>query len=121
MKIPGPHHPITVERNPKTVRVTLNRRIIAQTTRALTLREADYPPVIYIPRANIDMTALQRTSHTTHCPYKGDASYFTLEAEGQSAENAAWSYESPYPSVADIKDYIAFYPDRVDLVEEPPS
>ncbi len=121
MKIPGPDHPITIERNPNRVRVTFNGRTIADSKRALTLREATLPPVQYIPREDVDLAALQRTSHSTHCPYKGDASYFSISADGRSAENAVWSYESPYPSVADIKDYVAFYPDLVDVIEETPS
>jgi len=118
MKKPGPDHPITIQQNPNRVRVIFNGRIIADTKRALTLREATLPPVQYIPREDADMTTLQRTTHSTHCPYKGDASYFSIRAEDKSAENAVWSYESPYPAVAEIKDYVAFYSDRVDAVEE---
>jgi uncharacterized protein (DUF427 family) len=118
MKTPGPDHPITIQQNPKRVRVTVNGRTIADTNRALTLREATLPPVQYIPREDVDMTTLQRTAHTTHCPYKGDASYFSILVENKSVENAVWSYESPYPAVAEIKDHVAFYPDRVDEVEE---
>lgn len=118
MKTPGPDHPITIESNPKRVRVVCNGRVIADTRRALTLREADYPPVQYIPRADIDMTLLKRTAHTTHCPYKGDASYFGVEADGRVSENAAWSYEAPFPAVAAIKDHLAFYPSRVGGIEE---
>jgi uncharacterized protein (DUF427 family) len=121
MRIPGPDHPITIEHNSNRVRVTFNGRIIADTTRALTLREATFPPVQYIPRQDVDMTALRRTSHSTQCPYKGDASYFSILVEDRSAENAAWSYESPYPSAADVRDYVAFYPSRVDAIEEMPS
>lgn len=118
MKVPGPDHPITVEPNPKRVRVTFAGRVVADTRRALTLREAGYAPVEYIPRADIDMALLEPTEHTTHCPYKGDASYFTLEAGGRTAENAAWSYEAPYPAVGEIRDHLAFYPRRVDGIEE---
>ena len=118
MKKPGPDHPITIQQNLNRVRVIFNGRIIADTKRALILREATLPPVQYIPREDADMTTLQRTTHSTHCPYKGDASYFSIRAEDKSAENAVWSYESPYPAVAEIKDYVAFYSDRVDAVEE---
>lgn len=118
MKVPGPDHPITVKPNGKRVRVRFGGRIIADTTRALRLREANYPPVWYIPRADADMSALSRTDQHTTCPYKGQASYFTIEAGGRHAANAVWSYEQPYPAVAEIKDHLAFYPDRVDAIEE---
>jgi uncharacterized protein (DUF427 family) len=118
MKIPGPDHPIAMEANPKRVRVGFNGRVVADTRRALTLHEADYPPVQYIPRADIDMTLFQRTAHATRCPYKGDASYFTLEVDGRVSANAAWSYEAPYPAMARIEGYLAFYPSRVEAIEE---
>jgi uncharacterized protein (DUF427 family) len=118
MKMPGPNHPITIESNAKRVRVTFNGRIVADTSRALTLREANLPPVHYIPRENADMALFARTSHSTHCPYKGDASYYSLSIDGRTVENAVWSYETPYPAVAAIKDHLAFYPDRVDGIEE---
>jgi uncharacterized protein (DUF427 family) len=118
MKLPGPDHPITITRNGKRVRVTFGGRTIADTTRALSLKEASYPVVNYIPRADIDMSALTRTDHASHCPYKGDASYFTISVDGRSAANAVWSYEQPFPAMAEIKDHLAFYPDRVDAIEE---
>ena len=117
MKLPGPDHPITITPNPKRVRVTLGGRVVADTTRALTLQEAKYPPVQYIPRADADMSLFNRTDHSTHCPYKGDASYYSLEVGGQIAKNAVWSYEQPFPAMAEIKEYLAFYPDRVDKIE----
>jgi uncharacterized protein (DUF427 family) len=117
MKIPGPDHPITISPTAGRVRVTLNGKVVADTSRALTLKEASYPPVQYIPRADADMTMLAHTAHTTHCPYKGDASYFSIVADGRTAENAIWTYETPYPAVTDIAGYLAFYPDRVDKIE----
>ena len=111
-------HRITIEPNPKRVRVVFNGRVIADTTRALTLREATLPPVQYVPRDDADMSLLERTDHRTHCPFKSDASYFTIRADGRVAENAVWTYEEPYPGVAAIKDHLAFYPDRVDRIEE---
>jgi len=111
-------HRITIEPNPKRVRVVFNRRVVADTTRALTLREATLPPVQYVPRDDADMSLLERTDHRTHCPFKSDASYFTIRADGRVAENAVWTYEEPYPGVAAIKDHLAFYPDRVDRIEE---
>ena len=118
MKIPGPDHPITVTTNGKRVRVTFAGKTIADTTRALALKEAAYPVVNYIPRDDVDMNALKRTTLRSHCPYKGDASYFTIAVDGKSAENAVWSYEQPYPAMAEIKEYVAFYPKRVDKIEE---
>ena len=111
-------HRITIEPNPKRVRVLFNGRVIADTTRALTLREATLPPVQYVPREDADMSLLDRTAHKTHCPFKSDAAYYTIRADGRVAENAVWTYEDPYPGVAAIKDHLAFYPDRVDRIEE---
>jgi uncharacterized protein (DUF427 family) len=118
MKLPGPDHPITVTPNPKRVRVLFAGEVIAETDRALTLQEARYPPVHYIPREDARMTRFLRTSHATHCPYKGDASYFTLAVGDRHAANAVWSYEHPFPAVAAIAGHLAFYPDRVDAIEE---
>jgi len=117
MKQPGPDHPIAIEPSAKRVRVRFAGNVVADTTAALILREAGYPPVYYVPRHDADMRLLTRTAHTTHCPYKGDASYFTIVAEGRSAANAVWSYEQPYPAMAEIKEYLAFYPNRVDAIE----
>ncbi len=118
MKQPSPDHPITVNPNPRRVRVLFNGAVVADTTRALTLAEASYPPVQYIPRGDADMNFFSPSDHQTHCPYKGDASYFTLEVEGKRAVNAVWTYEQPHPAVAVIEEHLAFYPDRVDRIEE---
>jgi uncharacterized protein (DUF427 family) len=118
VRIPGPDHPITIEHNPHRVVVTLGGKVIADTTEALTLREANYPPVQYIPRKHVDMAALERTDNGSYCPYKGEASYFSIPAGGERSVNAIWSYEAPYDSVAAIKDHLAFYPDRVDAMRE---
>jgi uncharacterized protein (DUF427 family) len=117
IKNPGADHPIRVEPNAKRVTVTFAGKTIADTTHAMTMHEADYPPVVYVPRDDVAMGLLERTSHTTHCPYKGDASYFTISAAGRSAENAVWSYEHPYPSALRISSYLAFYPNQVEIVE----
>lgn len=117
-KPPGPNHPITIERNPKRVRVIFAGMQIADTTAALTLREANYPAVQYIPRDDVDMTALKRTDHASHCPYKGDASYFSIVVGEKHAANAVWSYETPLDAVAPIRNHLAFYPGRVDAIEE---
>ena len=119
-KIPGPDHPITVERNPKRIVVTFAGKVIADTTEALTLREAKYPAVQYIPRKDVDMDALTRSATTSYCPYKGDASYFGISAGGERSLDAIWTYETPYDAVAEIKDHLAFYPDRVDAIDERP-
>jgi uncharacterized protein (DUF427 family) len=118
IKIPGPDHPITIARNPKRMVVTLDGTVIADTTEALTLREASYPAVQYVPRKDVDMAALSRTDTHTYCPYKGEASYFSIPAGGARSVDAIWTYEAPYDSVAEIKDHLAFYPDRVDAIEE---
>jgi uncharacterized protein (DUF427 family) len=118
MKLPGPDHPIAIERSSNRVRVTFAGQVIADSTRALTLREASYPAVQYIPRDDAQMGLLKPTSHASHCPYKGDANYFSIEADGRVAENAVWSYEQPFPAMTDIKGYLAFYPSRVDKIEE---
>jgi uncharacterized protein (DUF427 family) len=114
MKIAGPDHPISIEANPSRVVVTLSGKVIADTRDALTLREASYPAVQYIPRRDVDMAALTRSDHTTYCPYKGDASYYSIPAGGDRSHNAVWTYETPFEAMAQIKDYVAFYPDRVD-------
>lgn len=117
MKVPGPDHPITIEQSGAHVRVRFGGKVVADTTRALALREASYPAVYYIPRADADMSLLTATRHSTHCPYKGDASYFTISSDGKTADNAVWSYAQPFPAVAEIKEYLAFYPNRVDAIE----
>ncbi|WP_395675389.1 DUF427 domain-containing protein [Inquilinus sp.] len=120
-KIPGPDHPITVTPNPARVVVTVAGKVVADSRNALTLREASYPAVQYIPRQDVDMAALQRTDHASHCPYKGDAAYYSIPAGGGRTVNAVWTYESPYDAVAEIKDHVAFYPDRVDSITEQPG
>jgi uncharacterized protein (DUF427 family) len=118
VKVPGPDHPITIEKNPARVVVTVEGRVVADTRDALSLREATYPAVQYIPRRDVDMTLLTRTDHSSYCPYKGDCSYFSVPLGGERSANAVWSYEAPYPPVAAIKEYLAFYPSRVEAIEE---
>jgi uncharacterized protein (DUF427 family) len=118
VKLPSAEHPITVAPNPARVVVTLGGRVVADTTGALILREAAYPPVQYIPRKDVDMSLLERTEHATYCPYKGDCAYYSLPLGGDRSVNAVWTYEAPFPAVAAIKDHVAFYPDRVDSIEE---
>ena len=117
VKIPGPDHPISIEHNPGRVVVSVAGRVVADTWDALTLREASYAPVQYIPRKDVDMTLLERTDHATYCPYKGECSYFSIPSGGDRSTNAVWTYEAPYDAAAPIKDHLAFYPDRVDAIE----
>jgi uncharacterized protein (DUF427 family) len=118
VKVPGPEHPITIEPNPKRVVVRYGGKTIADTRRALALREAAYPVVQYIPRSDVDMGALQRTTHATYCPFKGDASYYTITVDGKDAPNAVWTYEAAYDAVKQIEGHVAFYPHKVDAIEE---
>jgi uncharacterized protein (DUF427 family) len=119
VKIPGPDHPIAIAPHPNRVRVRVNGRVLADTTTALVLTESGYPPVFYIPRADVDMSALSPTQHRTHCPYKGDATHYAVRSGDRVvADNAAWSYERPYPAMADIAGRLAFYPRRVDAIED---
>jgi uncharacterized protein (DUF427 family) len=118
MKLPGPDHPIAITPHGKRVRVTVGGEVIAETTQALRLQEASYPAVFYIPRADAKMNLFTKTSNASHCPYKGDASYYSVAAGGKTAENAVWSYETPFPAMAEIKEYLAFYPNRIDGIEE---
>jgi uncharacterized protein (DUF427 family) len=116
--VPGPDHPISVERNPRRVVVRVAGRVVADTRNGLTLKEASYPAVQYIPRQDVDMTLLERTDHTTYCPYKGECAYYSVPVGGERALNAVWTYEQPYDAVVMIKDHVAFYPDRVEAIEE---
>lgn len=118
MKLPGPDHPITIERNPKRVRVIFNGKTVADTTDALTLKEATLSPVFYIPRQDADMSAFERTTHATHCPYKGDASYYSLRVGERVSDNAVWTYETPFAAMKEIAGRLAFYRNRVDAIEE---
>ena len=116
MKLPGPRHPIDIEPCAERVRVIVDGEPIADSVRALRMREAGYPPVIYVPRDDVRMSALTATAQTTHCPFKGDASYFVAADSGGARDAIAWSYEHPYPAMAAIRDHVAFYPDRVDAI-----
>ena len=116
IKRPGPNHPISIEVNPSRVVIKVGGQVIADTRNALTLREASYPAVQYIPRRDVDMAALERSELTTYCPYKGDASYFSIPAGGDRSLNAVWTYETPFEAMTQIKEYVAFYPHRVDEI-----
>jgi len=116
IRVPGPDHPITIERNPVRVVVSVAGRVIADTRDALTLRESTYPPVQYIPLKDVDMSLLEPTDHSKYCPYKGDCAYYSIPIGGDKSMNAVWTYEVPFAAVAEIKDHFAFYPDRVDEI-----
>lgn len=116
IKIPGPDHPITIKHHPERVVITVAGKTIADSVDALALSEAKYGAVLYIPPKDVDFSLLERSSHSTYCPYKGNCSYYNVPSGGQRSINAAWSYEAPYDAVAEIKDHLAFYADRVDPV-----
>jgi uncharacterized protein (DUF427 family) len=117
IKIPGPDHPITITPARDRITVIVAGRRVADTREALTLKEAAYSPVHYIPRKDVDMTQLQRTSHQTYCPYKGECAYYSIPAGAERSVNAVWTYEAPYAAVAEIREYLAFYPGRVDAIQ----
>jgi len=121
IKVPGPDHPITVEPSNARVVVTVGGKVIADTLKALVLREASYPPVYYIPRNDVEMTLLERTDHATYCPYKGDCAYYSIPSGGEKTVNAVWTYESPYAAVKEIAQHLAFYPNRVDSIDVKPA
>jgi uncharacterized protein (DUF427 family) len=114
VRIPGPDHPIAIVPNRERIVVKVAGKVIADTQSALTLREASYGAVQYIPYKDVDFSLLEKTDHHSYCPYKGDCSYYSIPLGGARTVNAVWTYESPYESVAQIKDHVAFYPDRVD-------
>ena len=114
-------HPITIAAAAERIRVTFAGQVVADSREALVLKEASYPPVSYIPRKDVNLALLRRTERKTHCPYKGEASYYTIHAGGRVAENAIWSYENPLADMSAIAGYVAFYPDRVDSIETLPG
>lgn len=117
MRIPGPDHPITVVPTDLDVVIRAGGRIVARSERVLVLREAGYPPVFYLPIANVDMNVFEPSSKLTYCPYKGDCSYFDLVIDGERIADVAWTYPEPYDTVRAIAGHLAFYPDRVDAIE----
>src|SRR4051812_26505752 len=115
VKIPGPDHPITVVPTGERVVVRAGDRVIASTENALTLQESTYPAVQYVPLADVDPAVLRRTSHATYCPFKGDASYYSLVLDDTVLENAVWTYETAYDAVSEIAGHVAFYPNKVQI------
>lgn len=114
-KIPGPDHPIALAAAGKRMRVMFRGEIVAESYNALIMHEASYPPVVYFPRGDVRMEKFARTEHHTWCPYKGEASYYTLAG---AQENTVWTYETPFEAVEGIRERIAFYPNKVDAIEE---
>ena len=112
---PGPKHPITVEPATGRVRVTFADRVVVETDRALVLREASYPPVFYVPLEDVDTEVLEPSAHHTYCPYKGEATYYTLRAGDRTAGDAVWHYRAPYDAVSAIAGHVAFYPQHVTI------
>ena len=111
------HPDYRVDLEPSDVRVTVRagNTVVADSTRTLVVRETKHDPVVYVPRDDVRFELLEATDHHTFCPFKGEASYFTARAGDQVLENGIWSYEDPFPEVAGLKDYVAFYPDRFEI------
>jgi len=118
MKIPGPDHPITIEPSADRVIVRAGGATLADSTATLVLREANYPPVRYIPLADIDQALLAPSDTSTYCPYKGDASYRSITTDPDRGTDAVWFYDEPYAAVEPIRDHVAFYANRVEITVE---
>ena len=118
IKTPGPDHPITVTSSSDHVVVRSGEATIADSRATLLLQEADYPAVRYIPIADVDRSQLASSELTSYCPYKGEASYYSVAPDKERGTDAVWFYEDPYPAVAEIKGHVAFYPDRVEFSVE---
>jgi len=116
-KIPGREHPITIEPAGRRIVVRVSGRVVADTTAALTLREAGYRPVHYIPIEDVDETLLRSSPTSTYCPYKGEASYYNIAGPDGEIEDAIWTYEHPYAAVEAIAGHLAFYPNRVEITD----
>ncbi|MFL6126167.1 DUF427 domain-containing protein [Actinophytocola sp.] len=117
IRTPGPDHPITIEKNPARVVVRVGDQVVADTTAALALRESNYPAVQYIPLSDVEPAFLKETDTSTYCPYKGDASYYSLVTADGELTDSIWTYREPYPAVAEIAGHVAFYPDKVNISE----
>ena len=112
---PSSTHPIAIEKIDRRITVSVGGNTIADTTQALSLKEASHQPAIYIPREDVNMSLLERSNLKTYCPYKGEASYYSIPSGARGA-NAVWTYEAPHEAVVEIKDHVSFYPDRVDAI-----
>jgi uncharacterized protein (DUF427 family) len=114
-KIPGPDHPITIEVARERFTVKANGNLVADSTATLTLKEAGYPPVQYFPMADVDESSLRSSATSSYCPYKGDATYYSIVGPDSEIKDAIWTYVDPYPEMKAIGGYLAFYPDRVEI------
>jgi uncharacterized protein (DUF427 family) len=121
IKLPGPDHEITIAPSTDRVLVRSGETTIADSQSTLVLRETHHPPVHYIPLADVNRSLLASSELTTYCPYKGDASYYSIAAGQERGTDAVWFYDQPYPAVAQIKDHIAFYSDRVEITVTVPD
>jgi uncharacterized protein (DUF427 family) len=119
--IPGPDHPITVETSSAHVVVKAGDSVLADSSNALTLREANYPPIYYVPLADVDSELLESSDTTSYCPYKGDASYYSVRTGAGVVKDAIWFYDEPYDAVSEIAGHVAFYADRVQIDDSPPD
>jgi uncharacterized protein (DUF427 family) len=118
--LPSDEHPITVEPTGSRVVVRVGGKVVADSRNALTLQESTYPAVQYIPMADVDQSVLRPTETSTYCPFKGDASYYSVETpDGQTVDDVIWTYEKPHPAMAEIANHVAFYADRADITIEP--
>ena len=116
---PTAEHPITIEPTQGRVVVRIGDTVVADSRGALTLQESTYRAVQSIPMADVDQSLLRRTDTATYCPFKGDASYYSVETPDGTVEDAIWTYEKPYDAVAPIADYVAFYANRADVAVDP--
>jgi uncharacterized protein (DUF427 family) len=118
--LPSAEHPITIEPTGGRVVVRVGEQVIADSPNALTLQESTYPAVQYIPMADVDQSVLRPTETSTYCPFKGDASYYSVQTpDGQTVDDVIWTYEKPHPAMAEITGYVAFYADRAEITVEP--
>ena len=114
-KLPDASHPITVTATEGRVLVRVGETVIADSTSSLTLQESTYPPVQYVPLADVEAGVLQPSDTTTYCPYKGDAAYYSATVAGETVTDVAWTYPEAYDAVAEIAGHVAFYPTKVEL------
>jgi uncharacterized protein (DUF427 family) len=112
---PSAKHPITIEPTNGRVRVRVNGQLVADTDAALQLKEASYHAVQYVPFSDVAQNVLTRTDTSTYCPFKGDASYYSVTAAGDTVDDVVWTYDHPYPAVAAIAGHVAFYPDKAEV------
>ena len=111
------NHKVELTKSEKHVRVIFNGEVVADSRRAIIVDESGYRPVYYFPREDARMNYMQRSDQHTYCPFKGEASYYTIAVEERKEENAVWTYEEPYDEVVELKSYLAFYANRVDRIE----